>query len=143
MHPRGIDLQSTIAVEELRKARNGSGYSLGPNYSAKQGHTHELSKEDTTPGRTARQLMRSHGVRREGVRCNLLANGGDMYAFNAGTERSLLSQSWQPLVPPNHRRGLRDCFGACNMRGSYAVSAHDRAKKNPAEGAPTAGRLLR
>lgn len=128
MHPRGIDLQSTIAVEELRKARNGSGYSLGPNYSAKQGHTHELSKEDTTPGS-------------EGVRCNLLANSGDMFAFNAGTERSLLSQSWQLLVPPNHRRGLRDCFGACNMRCSYAV--HDRAKKNPAEGAPTAGWLLR
>ena len=78
-------LQSAVVVEELHKARTG-GYSLGPNFSGKAGRTHELSKEDKIPGRTARQLMRSHGVRREGVRCNLLKANGDVFAFHESTQ---------------------------------------------------------
>ena len=83
-------LQSAVVVEELRKACPG-GYSLGPNYSGKAGRTHELSKEDNIPGRTARQLMRSHGVRREGVRCNLLKYNGDVFAFNKSTQCAAFS----------------------------------------------------
>eukprot|EP01043_Picozoa_sp_COSAG02_P015368 COSAG02_NODE_653_length_18827_cov_44.237826_14_plen_91_part_00 len=77
-------------VEELRKAQNG-GYTLGPNYSNQPGKTHEMNKEDITPGRTVRLLMRSHGVRREGVRCNLLKAGGDMFAFNDSAHSPLSS----------------------------------------------------
>lgn len=79
-----VGLQSMIVVEELRQAKNG-GYSLGPNYSAKPGKTQKISQKSKTPGRAVRQLMRSHGVRREGVRCNLLqGRDGDMFAFTSG-----------------------------------------------------------
>ena len=61
--------QSTVVVEELLER----GFKLTANLSSRPGHTAEPSKDDHTPGKAVRMLMRSHGVRRENMRCNTLA----------------------------------------------------------------------
>lgn len=68
--------QAAVAIDELQKLEPPC--TLGLNYKSKgskPGKPLKLS-DDKTPGKVARQLMRSHGVRREGVRCNLLKGDG-------------------------------------------------------------------
>lgn len=80
--------QSTVVVEELLER----GFKLTANLSSRPGHTAEPSKDDHTPGKAVRMLMRSHGVRRENMRCNTLA---DLYAFNR-EQRALLPKQLRP-----------------------------------------------
>jgi hypothetical protein len=80
--------QSEVVGEELGRL----GFCLQPNCSSVAGKTHVQSKDDETPGKAVRSLMRSHGVRREGVRCNILA---DRYAFNKG-QRKCLPKNLRP-----------------------------------------------
>ena len=139
--------QSMIVVEELRKAQNG-GYTLGPNYSNQTGKTHEISTEDKIPGRTVRNLMRSHGVRREGVRCNLLTpSDGDMFAFNDRAHPTL-SSNRDVCTPHSAYCGVSACvLGVSAPRDAPVhnwnvpvqnVAVQDRAKTGTAEGAQAA-----
>ena len=89
--------QAAVAIDELQKLEPPC--TLGLNYKSKgskPGKPLKLS-DDKTPGKVARQLMRSHGVRREGVRCNLLKGDGkgDRYAFNS-KQRPFLPKELRP-----------------------------------------------
>lgn len=89
--------QAAVVIDELQHPAEGhERFTLEPNFTSK-GNTDKLSK-DGTPGKVARQLMRSHGVRREGVRCNKLKDDGgkgDRFAFN-DVQRRFLPKELRP-----------------------------------------------